>query len=126
MNLGMPEMLFVFVLALLIFGPKKLPHIGREIGKAMGEFRRASNTFRSQLESEVRQLETTATGEPAQARGRGGKPIAYDVSQWESQPAETLPAAENAASVEAPQSETAPLAAEAPAPPATEVTGANG
>jgi sec-independent protein translocase protein TatB len=57
MNLGFPEMMFIFLLALLIFGPKKLPEIGRQIGRAMGEFRRASNEFKSQLETEMRQLE---------------------------------------------------------------------
>ena len=57
MNLGVSEMLFIFVLALLIFGPKKLPEIGRQIGKALAEFRRASNEFKSQLEVEMRQIE---------------------------------------------------------------------
>jgi sec-independent protein translocase protein TatB len=57
MNLGFPEMLFIFVVALLIFGPKKLPEIGRQVGKAMSEFKRATDDFKSQLDSEVRQLE---------------------------------------------------------------------
>ena len=57
MNLGMPEMIFIFLIALLIFGPKKLPEIGRQVGKFMAEFRRASNEFKYQLEDEVRQLE---------------------------------------------------------------------
>lgn len=57
MNLGFPEMMFIFLLALIIFGPKKLPEIGRQIGRAMAEFKRASNEFKSQLESEMRQLE---------------------------------------------------------------------
>jgi TatA/E family protein of Tat protein translocase len=57
MNLGLPEMIFIFLLALIIFGPKKLPEIGRQIGKAMAEFKRASNEFKSQIESEMRHLE---------------------------------------------------------------------
>jgi sec-independent protein translocase protein TatA len=57
MNLGMPEMIFLVVIALLLFGPKKLPEIGRTLGKAMGEFKRASQDFQSQLNEEVRQLE---------------------------------------------------------------------
>jgi TatA/E family protein of Tat protein translocase len=57
MNLGFPEMIFIFLLALIIFGPRKLPEIGRQIGKAMGEFRRASNEFKSQIEGEIRNLE---------------------------------------------------------------------
>lgn len=57
MNLGMPEMIFIFVLALIIFGPKKLPEVGREIGKALAEFKRASNDFKNQLENEIDQLD---------------------------------------------------------------------
>jgi TatA/E family protein of Tat protein translocase len=57
MQLGFPEMIFIFLLALLIFGPKKLPEVGRQIGKALGEFKRASNEFKSQLETEMRNLE---------------------------------------------------------------------
>ena len=57
MQLGLPEMIFIFILALLIFGPKKLPEVGRQIGKALAEFKRASNDFKSQLETEMRNLE---------------------------------------------------------------------
>ena len=45
---------FIFVLALLLFGPKKLPELARQLGKLMGEFRRASNEFRMQMEDELR------------------------------------------------------------------------
>ena len=58
MNLGMPEMIFIFLLALIIFGPRKLPEIGRQLGRAMSEFKRASAEFQSQLEEEIRQMET--------------------------------------------------------------------
>lgn len=57
MNLGFPEMIFIFLLALLVFGPKKLPEVGRQIGKALAEFKRASNEFKSQLETEIRNIE---------------------------------------------------------------------
>ena len=57
MNLGFPEMLFLFVLALIIFGPKRLPEIGRQIGKGLSEFKRASNEFQAQIQDEVRKLE---------------------------------------------------------------------
>jgi len=50
-------MIFLFFLALILFGPKKLPEIGRQIGRIMNEFRRASNEFRSQIESEINTLE---------------------------------------------------------------------
>ena len=60
MNLGFPEMMFIFVLALILFGPKKLPEIGRQIGKGLAEFKRASREFQSQIEDEVRKLELEA------------------------------------------------------------------
>ena len=47
----------LFVLALLLFGPKKLPAIAKQIGKALNEFKRASNEFKSQIEAEISQLE---------------------------------------------------------------------
>jgi sec-independent protein translocase protein TatB len=57
MNLGMPEMIFIFLLALVIFGPKKLPELGRQFGKALAEFKKASNEFRNQLETEMLNIE---------------------------------------------------------------------
>lgn len=45
------------MLALLLFGPKKLPAIARQVGKALNEFKRASNEFKAQIESEINQLE---------------------------------------------------------------------
>jgi sec-independent protein translocase protein TatB len=58
-DLGMsfPDTVVLFVLALLLFGPKKLPQIARQVGKALGEFKRASNEFKAQIESEISQLE---------------------------------------------------------------------
>lgn len=59
MNFGFSgEMVFLFFLALILFGPKKLPEIGRQIGRFMNEFRRASNEFRSQIESEINSIES--------------------------------------------------------------------
>jgi sec-independent protein translocase protein TatB len=52
------EMIFLFFLALILFGPKKLPEMGRQIGRLMNEFRRASNEFRSQIESEINAVES--------------------------------------------------------------------
>lgn len=57
MNLGFSEMAFIFFLALIIFGPKKLPEIGRQIGRALNEFKRASNEFKAQIESEIASIE---------------------------------------------------------------------
>src|ERR1700748_3803391 len=48
------DSIFLFVLALLLFGPKKLPVLARELGKWIGEFRRASNEFKMQMEEGFR------------------------------------------------------------------------
>jgi Tat protein translocase TatB subunit len=56
-RMGFSETIFLFFLALLIFGPKKLPEIARQVGKALNEFKRASNEFKAQLQSEISQLE---------------------------------------------------------------------
>ena len=52
-NLGMPELIMIMVLALLLFGPKKLPEIGKQVGKALGEFKRASNDLKRTIEDEM-------------------------------------------------------------------------
>jgi len=51
--LGVPEVILIFVVALLLFGPRKMPQIGRSVGRALGEFRRASNEFKRTIEDEV-------------------------------------------------------------------------
>ena len=57
---GFTEILVVFILALLLFGPKKLPELGRLIGRGLAEFRRASTDLRATIEDEVRELEKAA------------------------------------------------------------------
>jgi sec-independent protein translocase protein TatB len=59
MMIGMSfsETIFLFFLALVIFGPKKLPEIARQVGKALNEFKRASNEFKAQIEQEISNLE---------------------------------------------------------------------
>jgi TatA/E family protein of Tat protein translocase len=61
--LGVQEMLAIFVLALLLFGPKKLPELGRMLGKAVSEFRRAKNELKSTFESHLSELEREAQAE---------------------------------------------------------------
>jgi len=53
-NLGMADSLILMVMALVVFGPRRLPQIGRQIGKLMYEFRKASNDFKFQMEEELR------------------------------------------------------------------------
>jgi sec-independent protein translocase protein TatB len=56
-RMGFSETIFLFFLALLIFGPKKLPEIARQVGKVLNELKRASNEFKAQIESEISHLE---------------------------------------------------------------------
>lgn len=52
-NIGFPELLIILALALLVFGPKKLPEVGRSIGRALREFRRTSDEIKEKLEEEI-------------------------------------------------------------------------
>lgn len=52
-SIGLPEIIIILALALLVFGPKKLPEIGRSIGKALREFRRASDEIKQKIEDEI-------------------------------------------------------------------------
>jgi sec-independent protein translocase protein TatA len=69
-SIGMPELIIIFVIALIIFGPRKLPELGRSLGKSLAEFKRASNELRSTLEEEIRledqkvRVETPKAAEP--------------------------------------------------------------
>src|ERR1700724_1343905 len=60
-RMSFSETIFLFFLALIIFGPKKLPEIARQVGRALNEFRRASNEFKAQIEQEIAHLERENT-----------------------------------------------------------------
>lgn len=62
--LGFTEILFILLLALLLFGPRRLPELGRMLGRGLMEFRRASTDLRSTIEDEIRSLEREGTIEP--------------------------------------------------------------
>lgn len=53
-SIGMPELIIIFVIALIIFGPRKLPELGKSLGRSINEFKRASNELKSTLEDEIR------------------------------------------------------------------------
>ena len=65
--IGMPELIIIFVIALIIFGPRKLPELGRSLGKSLSEFKRASNELKSTLEEEIRLDEQRANLEASKA-----------------------------------------------------------
>ena len=78
-SLGVPELLFILVLALLVFGPRKLPEIGKTLGRAMGEFRRATSDLKRTLDVELSSEELS-------------KPPAQATAPKTSSPAEVVPA----------------------------------
>jgi len=53
-SIGMPELIIIFVIALIIFGPRKLPELGKSLVKSIAEFKKASNELRNTLEEEIR------------------------------------------------------------------------
>ena|SRR5205085_11220319 len=66
-SIGMPELIIIFVIALIIFGPRKLPELGRSLGKSLAEFKKASNELKSTLEEEIRLEEQRSTLEEKKA-----------------------------------------------------------
>ena len=62
--IGMPELVIIFVIALIIFGPRKLPELGKSLGRSLNEFKRASNELKTTLEDEIRVEEQRATTAP--------------------------------------------------------------
>ena len=67
-SIGMPELIIIFVIALIIFGPRKLPELGRSLGKSIAEFKKASNELKSTLEEEIRLEEQRSTIEEKKAQ----------------------------------------------------------
>ena len=102
-TLGGPELFLIFVVALIVFGPRKLPEIGKSLGKMMGEFRRASNEVRSTIENEVEaeKIRESMRIEPPKVEpvtvpsaGGSGQPAVSDYPGGpEAQPAAEPPAA---------------------------------
>ena len=121
MNFGFSgEMIFLFFLALILFGPKKMPEIGRQVARFLNEFRRASNEFRSQIESEINSLDSSIPRQqilPSLQAPLGS--LANRI--FNPPPAEKLAAAENAAAEAAAEpapAEPAPVPEPSPAPKA--------
>lgn len=55
-DIGMPELILIFIVALLVFGPKRLPELGRTIGKGMAEFKKAMYGIKEQMDSELHDI----------------------------------------------------------------------
>jgi sec-independent protein translocase protein TatB len=112
------DSIFIFLLALVLFGPKKLPEIGRQIGKLLAEFRRASNDFKMQIDEELRTMEQqerqkqlelaaaapanqlpaeTAATQPSIMPPSTGEPVSSTARPYTELPVAELPVAEIAA-----------------------------
>jgi len=121
--LSLPHLVVIFLVALIVLGPEKLPEVARVLGKMMAEFRRVTGDFRSQIEGEVRDLErqariretieyerTLAGAVPQPTESIGDAAPAFEAPAPAAQPAEPLPN-EEAAPVETPLPVTAPASA---------------
>ncbi|MEM7583127.1 MAG: twin-arginine translocase TatA/TatE family subunit [Acidobacteriota bacterium] len=113
-SLGVPELLFIFTLALLIFGPRKLPEIGRTIGKGLAEFRRASTDLKRTINAEMIE-EEIRTSDPRRILREDLK-SGTDSKQDASKPAEAKPGDSKPES--SPESQSAGSASAGSKPPA--------
>ncbi len=66
-TLGMPELIVIFVIALIVFGPRKLPELGRSLGRGIAEFKKATNELHGSLEEDVRLENQRSVPEASQA-----------------------------------------------------------
>ena len=79
-SIGMPELIIILTLALIIFGPRKLPELGRSLGKSLGEFKRASNELRNTLDEEIR-IEEERSTRPARPAAESPRPAASPTAE---------------------------------------------
>jgi sec-independent protein translocase protein TatA len=80
-DIGLQELVLIFVIALLVFGPKNLPQLGRSLGRAMREFRRASDEFRSTIETNLKINEPDPLPEPPPASALEPAPAAVATTE---------------------------------------------
>lgn len=96
-SLGVPELLLIFVVVLIVFGPRRIPEIGRTLGKALGEFRKATDDLKSSIEREVRLEElkkiAPAVTTPFESISRT-EPVTFPSVLTQPEPAETAETAE--------------------------------
>jgi TatA/E family protein of Tat protein translocase len=87
-GLGIPELIVIFVIALVVFGPKKLPDLGKSIGRAMAEFKKAQQEFQESVQAEMKEVEKTAELEKVKDLAK------IELNTYGEPDAEKLPAAE--------------------------------
>jgi sec-independent protein translocase protein TatB len=99
-NLGMADSFILMVLALVVFGPRRLPQIGRQIGKLMFEFRKASNDFKFQMEEELRSAEDAERRKKEEAERQRVSALAATPQASVSAPAQTVESTADIGAVE--------------------------
>jgi TatA/E family protein of Tat protein translocase len=85
-SVGVPELIIIFTIALIIFGPRKLPELGKSLGKSLAEFKRASNELKNTLDEEIRTEERRSADrqqvspaiEPPRYAETSAPPVAHD------------------------------------------------
>ena len=89
-SIGMPELILIFIVALLVFGPKKLPELGKSLGRGLAEFKRASDDLKKTIEDEIEQGKHEADAvkkQVAEVRSTFDAPAAPVIPPSESAPA---------------------------------------
>jgi len=81
-SIGMPELIIILVIALIIFGPRKLPELGKSLGKSLNEFKKASQDLQNTLESEIKIEEQ----KEAQAKDKAAEPAVITPEAGETAP----------------------------------------
>src|SRR3990172_6638035 len=97
-NIGFPELIIIFVVALLVFGAKRLPELGRSLGRGLSEFRRASSGLKTSIEREIEaaDIEQVMAEKPVASKPGANKPTA-------DQPSAEMPSAEMPSEVPSPK-----------------------
>jgi TatA/E family protein of Tat protein translocase len=86
--IGMQELIIIFVIALIVFGPRKLPELGKSLGRSIAEFKRASNELRNTLEDEIRVEETKKEiMEPIETLSKEAKDVVSTATEPDSETA---------------------------------------
>lgn len=106
--IGMPELILVFVVALLVFGPRKLPEIGRSIGKGLAEFKKASDELKKTIEHEIEQGKAEVSSVREQVRDVQNA-VASPVSPPSTVARDTASLSPESESAESPQPDPRPI-----------------